>query len=276
MKKVLVKYVKMFEQVANIEANKTHIESLTVLYQNKNYSTLLKGMIQSLEVIKPKLLKKPNGEVLLAKWMKLEKKLRNLNANKDKIESNLAFHFVEGNLIKAIKQGDWVLIDEINLASNEVLQKLLPIIEGRSLVLYERGDLKEIKRHENFRLIGCMNPGNDIGKKELPENVRAKFTEIFVHDISDREDILNLVKKKLGNLVPFETTQNIVDLFMQIKADSESHTLEDGYNRRTHISLRNLARSLNYIRSNIGLYGADRTVFDGLYLGFGTALNKTS
>ena len=72
-------------------------------------------------MIKPKLLKKQNGEVLLAKWLKLEKKLRNLNANKDKIESNLAFHFVEGNLIKAIKSGDWVLIDEINLASNEVL-----------------------------------------------------------------------------------------------------------------------------------------------------------
>lgn len=53
--------------------------------------------------------------------MKLEQKLKNLYANKDKIESNLAFHFVEGNLIKAIRQGDWVLIDEINLASNEVL-----------------------------------------------------------------------------------------------------------------------------------------------------------
>lgn len=49
-----------------------------------------------------------------------------------------------------------------------------------------------------------MNPGHDIGKKELPENVRAKFTEIFVHDISEREDVLNLVKKKLGNLVTFE------------------------------------------------------------------------
>lgn len=55
-----------------------------------------------------------------------------------------------------------------------------------------------------FRIIGCMNPGSDIGKKELPENVRAKFTEIYVHDISEREDILTLVKKKLGSLVDFD------------------------------------------------------------------------
>ena len=30
-------------------------------------------------------------------------------------------------------------------------------------MLYERGDLKEIKRHPMFRIIGCMNPGNEIG-----------------------------------------------------------------------------------------------------------------
>jgi midasin (ATPase involved in ribosome maturation) len=31
-----------------------------------------------------------------------------------------------------------------------------------------------------------MNPGSDIGKKELPENVRLKFTEIFVTDIEEK------------------------------------------------------------------------------------------
>jgi len=28
---------------------------------------------------------------------------------------------MEGNLLKAIKKGDWLLLDEINLASNELL-----------------------------------------------------------------------------------------------------------------------------------------------------------
>ena len=34
-----------------------------------------------------------------------------------------------------------------------------------------------------------MNPGSDIGKKELSQNLRVKFTEIFVHDIQDKIDI---------------------------------------------------------------------------------------
>jgi len=58
---------------------------------------------------------------ILRKWKKLQISVENIYINRDKIESNLAFHFVEGNLITALKKGDWILIDEINLASNEVL-----------------------------------------------------------------------------------------------------------------------------------------------------------
>jgi midasin (ATPase involved in ribosome maturation) len=28
-----------------------------------------------------------------------------------------------------------------------------------------------------------MNPGSDIGKKELPLNIKSKFIQIFVHEI---------------------------------------------------------------------------------------------
>jgi midasin len=43
-----------------------------------------------------------------------------------------------------MKNGDWVLIDEINLASNDVLQKIVPLVEGKSLLLYEKGDLTHV------------------------------------------------------------------------------------------------------------------------------------
>lgn len=34
-----------------------------------------------------------------------------------------------------------------------------------------------------------MNPGSDIGKKELPANVRAKFTELFIPDLEERSEL---------------------------------------------------------------------------------------
>lgn len=177
LKQLLEKFIKMFSGIANLEQNKKFLSSITQLYQEKSYSLLLKSLLQTVDSAVKKLPKKFAQDAAALqkqtrKWEKLRQKARNIYENRDKIESNLAFHFVEGNLIKAIKYGDWILIDEINLANNEVLQKLLPVLEGRSLYLYERGDLREIKRHRHFRIITCMNPGSDVGKKELPENIR--------------------------------------------------------------------------------------------------------
>jgi len=56
------------------------------------------------------------------------RKFTNILANFDKIDSNLVFSFIEGNLVTALKNGDWILIDEINLATNDVLQKIVPLI----------------------------------------------------------------------------------------------------------------------------------------------------
>ena len=112
------------------------------MYQKKSFDKLLKGIIE----LFPTLYKKIESMIdedakskLQKKANKLSIRVQNIFKNRDKIDTNLVFDFVEGNLIKAIKQGDWILIDEINLANNEVLQKLLPVIEGKSLLLYEKG-----------------------------------------------------------------------------------------------------------------------------------------
>lgn len=58
-----------------------------------------------------------------------------------KLTASLLFSFLEGNLIKALKEGSWVLIDEVNLSSNEVLQKIIPILDNESILIQSRGDL---------------------------------------------------------------------------------------------------------------------------------------
>ena len=45
------------------------------------------------------------------------------------MEGSFAFSFVEGVLVKAIREGKWVLLDEINLASAETLQRLSGLLE---------------------------------------------------------------------------------------------------------------------------------------------------
>lgn len=62
-----------------------------------------------------------------------------------------------------------MLLDEINLASDETLESVSGLLEsgkggsgGSGLILTERGDVEAVTRHPNFRLFGCMNPPNDV------------------------------------------------------------------------------------------------------------------
>ena len=47
----------------------------------------------------------------------------------------------QGTLVNAVRNGDWVLLDEINLASTETLECLSGLLESEegSIVLVERG-----------------------------------------------------------------------------------------------------------------------------------------
>lgn len=51
----------------------------------------------------------------------------------------------QGTLAQAVKKGEWILLDEINLAAAETLECLSGLLEGSagSLVLLDRGDTGE-------------------------------------------------------------------------------------------------------------------------------------
>ena len=51
--------------------------------------------------------------------------LAQFEVNQDKVKNNFAFSFMEGALVKAVKKGYWVLLDEINLASAETLEVIM-------------------------------------------------------------------------------------------------------------------------------------------------------
>ena len=56
-------------------------------------------------------------------------------------ENALVFNFMEGALVKSVKDGDWILLDEINLATAETLECLSGLLDttSGSMVLTERG-----------------------------------------------------------------------------------------------------------------------------------------
>ena len=80
-------------------------------------------------------------EKLLVEWQDLIQDIQQLQKQQKNAESALAFQFVEGTLVQALQNGDWVLLDEINLATPETLECLCGLLESSSgsVVLMERG-----------------------------------------------------------------------------------------------------------------------------------------
>ena len=89
-------------------------------------------------------------------------------------------------------------MDEISLADDSVLERLNSVLEPeRSLILAEKGgwsgDSATVSAAPGFELVATMNPGGDYGKKELSPVLRNHFAEIWVPQITLREDLKQIL-----------------------------------------------------------------------------------
>ena len=192
--------------------------------------------------------------------------------------AHFSFSFIEGILVKAMKEGKWLLIDEINLAPSEALEKLFAVLDSKagSFSLTEKGETDTIRRHSNFRLFAAMNPGTDAGKKELPQNLRSRFTEFYVADTLCREDLEHIVSSSFKNVsIENPPTSMLVDFYIHAKHLSREK-LYDCAGQKPHYSLRTLCRSLEYIIKAISTYGMSKSIQDGIFMAFFTQLDRES
>ena len=195
-----------------------------------------------------------------------------------------AFSFVEGNLVKAVRDGHWVLLDEINLASPDTLESLADLLSTESndkpfLILSEAGDIQRIEAHPGFRIFGAMNPATDIGKKDLPISLRSRFTEYYVQSPDNNlESLVQVVKAYLGTYshTDIRAAQDIAKLYLEIRRLEESNQLVDGAGQKARFSLRTLTRTTTYIVDIARIYGLRRAMFEGFAMSFLTLLNKDS
>jgi MoxR-like ATPase len=202
-------------------------------------------------------------------------------------QKSFAFSFIEGALVRALKDGHWVLLDEINLAPPETLERLSGLLDGEngSICLTERGDTKAIKRHHNFRLFGCMNPATDAGKKDLPPALRTRFTEIAVMEMSTEEDLSLVVSEALQKIPAAMQVQGskavspvsrIVSFYCAARDAAANGDLLDGANQRPAYTLRTLMRAIQYSVKMVIEYGLDRAIYDGICMSFLTQLQGSS
>ncbi|KAM0819051.1 putative Midasin [Seiridium cardinale] len=221
---------------------------------------------------------------LRTRWDAFDKGLDQFDVQISGGSGSFAFAFIEGNIVKAARNGDWVLLDEINLASPDTLESIADLLvsgpnDEPSILLSETGEIERVKVHPDFRIFGAMNPATDIGKRDLPLGLRSRFTELYVSSPDkDLKDLLIIIKAYLkGNSAKDDqAADDIARLYLKTKELAEQKKLVDGANEVPHFSLRTLTRVLSYVNDIAPFYGLRRALYEGFSMGFLTLLSRDS
>lgn len=117
-------------------------------------------------------------------------------------------YWKDGVLTEAMREGYWIVIDEINAASAEILFVLHSLLDDdRYIVLTDHPTREIVRAHPNFRVFATMNPPERYaGTKEMNKALMSRFAltltvpipppSVEYDTISGATAILNETSKK--------------------------------------------------------------------------------
>lgn len=137
--------------------------------------------------------------------------------------------FKEGVLVQAMRNGYWIILDELNLASSDILEALNRVLDdNRELFIPETQTL--VRAHPNFMLFATQNPpGLYGGRKTLSRAFKNRFIELHFSDIP-RAELEVILEKRC--LIPKSYAQKMVKTMSELQVNRKttvkgSFTLRD-------------------------------------------------
>lgn len=162
------------------------------------------------------------------------------------------FVWKDGILVDAMKKGDWVVFDEINLAQPAILERINSLLDkDRQITLTEKGN-EVVTAHPNFRVFATMNPATHqyAGRKELSLAMRNRFTESWVPGVSERDELATICKAWMQKLGPDgdKTADKMVDFHKALTQKIDNREIGAGVREGKVFTIRNLKRLSKFIR----------------------------
>ena len=132
------------------------------------------------------------------------KKLESINFSLRTRESHLVgtktltdgtVSFDEGLLVKSMKEGSLLYLDEINAAEADVLLRLDEALDDRKQIVLKESVGEIIKAKEDWFVIATVNPLSHSGTKELPPQLLSRFPVRISLEYPPEDVELTIVKK---------------------------------------------------------------------------------
>ena len=168
-------------------------------------------------------------------------------------------YWMDGILTEAMRNGEWIVLDEINAALPEVLFVLQSILDDDGyLVLNEKDDKEIVRKHKNFRLFATCNPPEYAGTKEMNKALLSRFAICINADFPPEKKELEIIENRLGNIIAkSEMAIKLVGLANETRKAKELGTADYAINTRDLLNTLQLSEMVDPIEA-LGLAFANK------------------
>ncbi len=120
-----------------------------------------------------------------------------LVGTKNLVDGNTGFD--EGILVKSMKEGNVLYLDEINAAEADVLLRLDEALDDRRQIILKESDGQIVKAKDSWFVIATINPLTHVGTKELPPQLLSRFPVRIRLDYPPEDVEYQIIEKHVKN-----------------------------------------------------------------------------
>ena len=103
--------------------------------------------------------------------------------------------FVEGILVKSMRDGSLLYLDELNAAEPDVLLRLDEALDDRRQLVLKEAEGQIINASNSWFVIATINPLSHVGTKELPPQLLSRFPVRLRLDYPPEDVELEIIKQ---------------------------------------------------------------------------------
>ena len=103
--------------------------------------------------------------------------------------------FDEGILVKSMKEGSMLYLDELNSSEPDVLLRLDEALDDRRQIVLKESAGEVINANKDWFVVATINPLTHVGTKELPPQIISRFPVRIRLEYPPEEIELQIVKK---------------------------------------------------------------------------------
>ena len=203
--------------------------------------------------------------------MRKSKNLQSINFSLRTRESHLVgtksltdgnIGFDEGILVKSMKEGNILYLDEINAAEADVLLRLDEALDDRRQLILKESGGEIIKAKDSWFVVSTINPLTHVGTKELPPQILSRFPVRIRLDYPPEDIEYQIIKRHVKNPNEAEVLQGIklANVLRQASAVEELYYSP---------SIRETIAFAKLIEGGVSAKQAAKTVFGNVYSQWG-------